>query len=415
MNLELFIAQKVFSEKENKKGVASRIVSIAVASISLGLAVMLLSVAILFGFKKEVREKVIGFGSHFQVVNFDRNYSYETLPIQIDSLLIQKFEATPHVSHLQFFATKPGLIKTDKNIHGIVLKGVDHNFDWSFFKKNMVEGSTPVFGTKRSNEVIISQRVADLLQLKLNDPVFCYFYLEGSETPQSRRFNISGIYQTSLEEFDELFVIGDLRHIQRLSKWNKNMISGYEILIDDFKYLDITNQNLETITLNYANEKSMLLVQKITDKYSMLFDWLAVLDMNVWVLLVLMIAVAGINMISGLLIIILERSRMIGILKAMGYPNFSLRKVFLYLTGFLSLRGLIWGNIFGIGIALLQYFFHIIPLDPASYYLDTVPILLNPGYIILLNIGTLLAIITMVFIPTLYISKITPVDSIRFE
>ncbi len=415
MNLELFIARKVFSEKENKKGVASKIVSIAVASISLGLAVMLLSVAILFGFKKEVREKVIGFGSHFQVVNFDRNYSYETLPIEIDSFLIQKFENIPHVKHLQFFATKPGLIKTEKNIHGIVLKGVDHNFDWSFFQKNLVAGNTPNFRGKRSNDVLISERVSNLLQLKLGDPIFCYFYREDSEIPLSRKFNITGIYRTSLEEFDELFVVGDLQHVQRLSRWNSNKVSGYEISIDNFKYIDETDRKLETITLNYASEKSMLLVQKITDKYSMLFDWLAVLDMNVWVLLVLMIAVAGINMISGLLIIILERSRMIGILKAMGYPNFSLRKVFLYLTGFLSLRGLLWGNLFGIGIALLQYFFQIIPLDPSSYYLDTVPILLNPGYIILLNVGTLLAIIAMVFIPTLYISKITPVDSIRFE
>lgn len=377
---------------------------------------MIISVAILIGFKEQVREKVIGFGSHFQVVNFDSNFSFETQAIEIDSTLIKKYLSIPHVKHIQQYATKPGIIKTDSEIHGMVLKGVSKNFDWSFFNKNIVAGSVPSLNQSgKSNEVIISEKVSLLLKLKTGDPFYCYFYNQGESAPRSRKFTISGIYRTSFEEFDQIYVLGDLQNVQGLNNWNENQISGYELMIDDFEQLDQVFDVLRDVTLNSATDNSMLKVYSIITRYSMLFEWLSVLDMNVWVLLALMIGVAGINMISGLLIIILERTRMIGILKALGFPNISVRKVFLYLTVFLSTKGLLWGNLIGIGICALQYFTGIFKLDPASYYLDTVPIAMNFLYILLLNIGTLLAILAMILIPSFFISRITPVEAISVE
>lgn len=416
MNTELYIARKVFSQKGSVKGIASKIVSIAVASISLGLAIMIISVSVLLGFKKEVREKVIGFGAHFQVVNYDSNTSFETQPIAIDSNLIAEYLKVEHITQLKQFATKPGIIKTDTEIHGMVMKGVDSNYNWTFFKANLVEGNLPdLTGNESSNEVIISEKVSQMLKLNVGDYLYCYFYNEGERTPRNRRFTITGTYRSSMAEFDELFILGDIRQVKQINGWHSSEISGYEITIDDFKLLDEVYNHLREITLNNVSEQSMLRVFSIVQKYPMVFDWLSVLDMNVWVLLVLMISVAGINMISGLLIVIIERSQMIGILKAMGYSNFNIRKVFLYLSAFLSIRGLLWGNLIGIGLCLLQYFTGILTLDPESYYLDTVPIVFNIGYILLINIGTLVSIVAMIILPSMFISRISPVDAISFE
>ncbi|HNZ71375.1 MAG TPA: ABC transporter permease [Prolixibacteraceae bacterium] len=416
LNTELFIARKVFSQKENKNGISSKIVSIAVASISLGLAVMIISVAILVGFKREIRDKVVGFGSHFQIVNFDSNASFETQPISIDSVMIKQFLNAGHVNHIQAFGTKPGLIKTDDAIHGVIVKGVDTNFNWEFFSQNLTKGNIPSYKPDgKSNEVIISEKISKLLKLNIGDPLFCFFYNQGENAPRSRKFTISGIYRTSLDEFDEMFVIADLRHIQDLNNWNSNEVTGYELTIDNFEYLTPTFEKLREITINNANENSTLRVYSIITRYPMLFDWLSVLDLNVWVLLFLMVAVAGINMISGLLVIIIERTRMIGILKALGFPNISVRKVFLYLSGFLSAKGLLWGNVIGIGLCMFQYFTGIIKLNPDTYYIDTVPIVMNIGYIILLNIGSLLCIVAMIILPSLFITRISPVEAIVVE
>ena len=416
MNTELFIARRVFTRKENKKGISNRIVSIAVASISLGLTIMIISVSVLIGFKSHIREKVIGFGAHFQVVNFDSNTSYETKPITIDSTLIKKFLSVEHVKHLQFFATKPGLIKTDSDIHGMILKGVSGNYDWEFFSKNLIAGKIPRYEPdKKSNDVIISQKMSRLLRLKVGDPLYCYFYNQGETIPRSRRLTISGIYQTSLEEFDDKFVLADIRNVQSLNGWSESEISGYELTLDDFNMLDKVFPVLREITMNDANQNSILKVYSIVTRYPMLFDWLSVLDTNVWVLLVLMVAVAGINMISGLLIIIIERTRMIGILKALGFPNFNVRKVFMYLTAFLSVRGMIWGNVIGISLCLIQHFTGVLKLNPELYYIDTVPVAFNILDILLLNAGTLISIIAMITIPSFFISRITPVEAISVE
>jgi len=406
----------VFSQRENKKGISSRIVSIAVASISMGLAIMIISVSVLIGFKNQIREKVIGFGAHFQIVNFDSNSSYETSPITIDSLLITQYLNVEHIKHIQYFATKPGIIKTDEDIHGMIMKGVCKNYDWNFFSQNLIAGKIPEFkDSEKSNDALISEKISKLLKLKVGDPLYCYFYNQGETTPRSRKLSVCGIYRTSLEEFDERFVIADLKNIQNLNNWTSSEITGYELLLDDFSELKNAYSTLREVTLNNSNENSTLKVFSILTRYPMLFDWLSVLDMNVWVLLALMVAVAGINMISGLLIIIIERTRMIGVLKALGYPNFSVRKVFLYLTAFLSVKGLIWGNVIGIGLCLIQYFTGVLTLNPEMYYLSTVPIALNMGYILLLNIGTLICIIGMITVPSFFISRITPVEAIAIE
>jgi len=377
---------------------------------------MIISVSVLIGFKNQIREKVIGFGSHFQIVNFDSNLSYETKAVTVDSALIEKFMSAPHVKHIQFFATKPGIIKTENDIHGMILKGVSHNFDWSFFKQNLIAGKVPdISKDEKNNDAIISEKISKLLKLKIGDPLFCYFYNEGETSPRSRKLNICGIYRTSLEEFDEMFVLADLRQVQGLNNWKPSEISGYELSIDDFTQLKLVFPILREITLNEASENSTLRVFSIKTKYPMLFDWLSVLDLNVWVLLVLMVAVAGINMISGLLIIIIERTRMIGILKALGFPNFNVRKVFMYLSAFLSAKGLIWGNVVGLGLCLLQYSTGLLKLNPELYYIDTVPISFNFFFILLLNIGTLVSIIGMIIIPSFFISKITPAEAISVE
>jgi lipoprotein-releasing system permease protein len=416
VNTELYIARRVFSQKGQQKGIASKIVSIAVASIALGLSVMIVSVAVLIGFKKEIREKVIGFGAHFQVVNYDSNSSFETSPIQEDPELLEQYRQLEQVAHIQSFATKPGMIKTDSEIHGMVLKGVDVNHNWSFYAQHLIDGALPDFTTKEASvEVIISEKISRLLQLKTGDFLYCYFYNEGESNPRSRRFTITGIYNTSMEEFDELFVVGDLRQVKLLYGWHSSEISGYEIFIHDYTQLEKVYHSLREITLNNASEQAMLRVYSIVQKYPLLFDWLSVLDLNVWVLLVLMVGVAGINMISGLLIVIIERSQMIGTLKALGYSNLNIRKIFLYLAAFLSIRGLIWGNVIGIGLCLIQYYTGVLQLDPESYYLDTVPVVINLLYIVLLNAGTLITIVGMILLPSMFISRISPVDTISFE
>lgn len=416
MNTELFIAKRLFSGKKKEKNISAQIVTIAVASISLGLAIMLVAVSVLFGFKSQIREKIVGFSSHFQVVNFDANNSYETQPIEMAPNILSDFRNAPGVQHIQFYATKPGIIKTDDHIHGIVLKGVDAQFDWSFFNKNLKEGMLPLLtDTAPSNDVLVSQKVANLLNLKTNDPLYCYFYDEANKLYRNRRFQISGIYDTGFNDFDQLFVMADLKQVQRLNGWSETQVSGFEIQVDNSDNLELYLPDLHNITLLHASDEVMLKVSTVVERNSLLFDWLSVLDLNVWVLIVLMLVVAGINMVSGLLVIILERTQMIGILKALGQTNFSIRKVFLYLSALLATRGLLWGNLIGLGLCAVQLFTGVLRLDPASYYLDTVPVLLQIWPVVLLNVGTLLAIVSMLIIPTLFISKITPVEAIRFE
>ena len=414
MGLELFIARKIHFSKEGSRQVTPPAVRIAIVGIALGLTVMILSVSIIIGFKKEIRNKVVGFGSHIQITNFDNNRSYESTPILISDTLIEEISAYPGIRHIESFATKPGILKTENDFQGIVLKGIDQNFDWTFFKKNLKEGDTITLDpTEVSTEVLISQYLSNLLHLKAGDSFLSYFL---QEKIRARKFTIAGIYETGFSDYDKLFVIGDIRQIQRLNGWEENQVSGLEIMIDDYNELDKTSEDLFFLIAEKTDrDGKKYLTRSIKDLNPMIFNWLDVLDTNVVSLLILILAVAGFTMISGLLIIILERTNMIGILKALGQNNKSIRKVFLYVSFFLIGKGMFWGNIIGISFCLIQSHFKIFKLDAATYYLDAVPIDLSIGIFILLNIGTLIASMAMMLGPSHLISRIEPAKSIRFE
>jgi lipoprotein-releasing system permease protein len=418
LNINLYIAKRIFSAKENKDNLSHHIVNIALFGIVLGLIVLILSVAIVTGYKLEVGHKVIGFGSHLQIVNLDTNESYETSPISDNQPFLQELGKIKGIRHVQVFATKPGIIRTDEEIQGVVLKGIGPDFDWSFFKQNMIEGDTfTVQDTIRSNKVWVSKQMADLLKLKLGDDLFMFFLdPQESAMPRQRKFELAGIYKTSLEEFDRMFVLVDINHIRKLNNWEMDKVSGFEIFVDDFKQLSSQQKTISNLLLRYTTADSPVLhVISIKEKYAHIFDWLGLLDMNVWVILSLMILVAGFNMVSSLLVIILERTQMIGILKALGAQNWSIRKVFLYFSGMLIIKALFWGNLIGIGICLLQQYTHILKLDPTSYYLAYVPVNMSVLSIILLNLGTVVITFLMLLIPAYFITKVSPEKSIRFE
>ena len=414
MNTELFIAKKITNQEDNQKQVSGPIVKIAVFGISLGLIVMILSVAIITGFKNQVSEKVIGFGSHIQVTNFDSNQSFETTPINRNQLSQPLLNSIKGIKHSQVFITKSGIIKTKDNIQAIILKGVDREYDWSFFKKNLTKGTIfNINDSVKSNSILISEYVANLLKIKLNDKIIIYFI---QDPPRMRRFKVSGIYKTGIEDFDKTFALIDMQHLQKLNGWKKNQISGYEIIIENYNNLEsLTDSVFEIAGYHFTEDGARLKVTNINNIYPQIFDWLNLQNINVWVILALMLIVAGFNMISGLLILILERTNMIGVLKALGYHNWKIRKIFLYQSGFLIVRGLLWGNAIGISLCFIQQYFGIIPLDEATYYIDKVPINLKLTHLVYLNLGTLILTIGMMVIPSYLISKISPAKAIKFN
>lgn len=387
---------------------------IAIAGIAMGLAVMILALSILTGFKKDIRDKIAGFAGHLQIINLDSNYSYETAPVNTEQDFLVTLKNTRGIRHIQQFATKAGIIKTDNNIQGVVLKGVGPDYDWSFFEKSLVEGAIPkLTDSTRSEGVVISKKISEMLDLKLNDP-FAMFFVQ--DPPRQRRFSVDGIYETSVEEMDKIFVLCDISQIRRLNGWSETQASGFEILIDSFREIDEMTMVTRSI-IGYPTIPDMekLKVSNIRLKYPQIFDWLNFQDTNVIIILILMLTVAGFNMISGLLILILEKTNMIGILKALGSGNRMIREIFLWQAAYLIFQGLLWGNLTGITLAWLQKRFSLITLDPSSYYLSTVPINLDLLHIVFLNIGTMAVIILMMLIPSHLVSRISPVKAIRFN
>ena len=414
MNLELFIAKKIHFSKEAGKQITPPAVRIAMIGIALGLAIMMLSIAIIVGFKKEVRNKVIGFGSHIQITNFDNNSSYETIPIAVSDSLLNWINAYDGIKHAERFATKQGILKTDTDFQGIVLKGVDENYDWTFFQKNLKEGVIPTISPDKSTtDIIISAYLCNRLNLKLGDSFLSYFI---QENVKARRFHIAGIYDTGFLDYDKLFIITDIKQVQRLNEWSADQVSGIEIMVDDYNRLDQVAEDIyfDMAKLQDKNGNTFY-TRSIKELNPMIFNWLEILDLNVIVILILMMAVAGFTMISGLIIIILERTNMIGILKALGQNNTSIRKIFLYISFFLIGKGMIWGNIIGLAICFIQSQFNVVKLDPSVYYVEAVPIDLSLSSFILLNIGTLAAAMLMMLGPSYVITKIDPARSIRFE
>jgi lipoprotein-releasing system permease protein len=417
LNTELFISRRLFFDKENRKHLSQRIIRIALFGIALGLTVMIVSVAVVTGFKDEVRQKVIGFGSHIQIINYDSNNSYETLPVSDQQPFLNDIETLPNIKSLQPYATKPGMIKTSEYIQGIVLKGVTANYNWHFFEQNLIKGTIPELNdSNRVNQVLISEKIANMLKLKVNDNAIFYFITGNEVIPRMLQMKVSGIYRTGFEDFDKIFVIGDIKNIQRLNNWSPSQITGFEIMTSDFSKINDLEQQIRNIIIRYRNEDSEILrTQAITRVYPQIFDWLSILDMNVWIILLLMVLVASFNMVSGLLVLILERTSMIGVLKTMGSKNWSIRKIFIYLSVLLTSRGLLWGNIIGVSIIFTQKIFHLIKLNPESYYVDYVPMNFSLIHLLLLNIGTITVTSLMLIIPSYFIAKISPEKSIRFD
>jgi lipoprotein-releasing system permease protein len=417
VNLEFFLAKRIHfsSDKGDNRLVTPPVVRIAMAGIAIGLAVMIVSVAVVTGFKKEVRNKVIGFGSHIQLTNFDNNISYETVPLAINDSLRNVLENTAGVRHTEVFATKPGIIKTDDNFQGIVLKGVGLDFDTVFFRKHMVEGEMlRIDSVKLSNDAIISRSMANMLRLDCGDSFLAYFV--NSRDVRVRKFHITGIYNTGFSDYDKLFVICDIRQIRHINGWDNDMASGVGIFIDHYNAIDELTDELYFSLINRKDRLgNTYYIRSIKELNPMIFNWLGVLDSNVAVILILMILVSGFTMISGLLIIILERTNMIGILKTLGENNCSIRKIFLYVSFFLIVKGMFWGNVIGIAVCLLQSHFKWIKLDPETYYLDAMPIDMSLVTLLVINTGSLAVSMFMMLAPSFLITKIEPATSIRFE
>ncbi|HOW08210.1 MAG TPA: ABC transporter permease [Bacteroidales bacterium] len=414
MNLPYFIAGRLIKGRREGTSFSRPINVIAIVAIATGLAVMIIAVSVLTGFKQQIRDKIVGFGSNIQILNFDSNYSLETIPISSNQEFIPEIKSLPGIKHVQVFATKAGIIKTKNAIQGVVLKGVGSDFDWEFFKSNMIEGTVfTVTDTGRTNQVIISKKISEMLGLKTGDSFAMYFV---QDPPRSRKFTISGIYETSLEEFDKMYVFCDISHIRRLNGWEDDQVSGFEIFINDFDRLDDMFQAVrDAVGYRLVENETRFKVTSIRMRYPQIFDWLNFQDMNVLIIITLMLLVAGFNMISGLLILILEKTNMIGILKALGSENKTIRKIFLYQAVYLIVKGLLWGNLIGLGLALLQEKTGLITLDPTSYYIKTVPVNLDLTHILLLNAGTIAAIILMLIVPSQLVSRITPVKAIRYD
>lgn len=414
MKLELFIVNKIKSGGISGKRLAGPVVKVAVAGIILGMVVMIISMATGLGFKKEIREKIIGFGSHIQVVSYDFNLSFETNPIERDSVLEQKLIEIPAVEHLQRFATKPGLIKTRDEMQGVVLRGVGPEFEWSFFSSIIARGDALTLPEERaSNGILLSDDIAAMLNLEVGDKVPMYFF---EDQIRARNFIVKGIFDSHLPEFDETFVIVDLRQVQKLNNWTENQISGYELLTGSFEGIMETGMQVSRAVAGHISEDgTMLRTKTIKQSQPQIFGWLDMLDMNIVVIIVLIVLVAGFNMITGLLILILERTNMIGILKAIGITDWSLRKVFLTLASNIALKGLFWGNLIGLAFCWAQSHFGFLSLNPDNYFLDTVPIHLSFLHILLLNVAAVIAIFFMMLGPSYLAARISPVKAIRFE
>ncbi len=414
MNLEFFIAKRIYFNDDRKKQAAKPAIRIATIGMALGLVIMIVALAVVMGFKREVRLKVIGFGSHIQLTNFRSGQSYETLPIEAGDTLLAGLERIEGVSHVQRYATKPGMIMTADQFQGMVLKGVGQEYDMTFLREHLLEGEVPSFtDTVASNQILVSRAMAAKLHLQLGESVYTYYI---QENVRARKLKIVGIYETNFSDYDNLFVIGDLYTVNRLNKWEADQVSGVEIQIERYEELEDMAYEVYLYTDSLVDgHGNTYYTQTIEELNPQLFAWLDVLDLNVWVILILMLGVAGFSMISGLLIIILERTNMIGILKALGDTDRSIRKIFLYFSAFIVGKGMLWGNAIGLLLCWVQHQWHIVKLDPVNYYLDSVPVYLNVWVWLLLNVGTLIVSILILVGPSYLISHIHPARSIRFE
>ena len=415
LNLPLFLARRIYKDKGDKYKVSRPAIRIATIGVAIGLAVMVVTVSVVLGFKHPIRDKVVGFGSHIQVENFLALQSTDPYPICVDDSLMRVLRSTDGVKHVERFALTQGILKTDSDFLGMTFKGVGPEYDFTFIRQNLVAGDIPEFSDQSSHyKLLVSQMTADKLKLAVGDKVYAYFI--SNNDVRARRFTVSGIYQTNLTLFDQSLCFTDLYTAVRLNNWLDGQCTGAEITVADFGRLEETAANVvERVNRTPDKYGDILTSQTIDEAYPQIFSWLDLLDINVWIILALMVCVAGFTMISGLLIIILERTQMIGTLKALGARNSTVRHTFMWFAAFIIGRGLLFGNIIGIGIVLLQEHTGVVSLDPTSYYVSTAPMELNVPFIVLLNVATLLISLFVLIAPSYLISHIHPAKSMRYE
>lgn len=406
MNTGFFLARRLVSGGKGK--FSFTFIIIAITSIGLGLAIMFIAVAILTAFKQEIREKVVGFNGHILITRFTESIENEPPPVNQNQLFLTKLKSHPSIRHVQVFATKTGIIKTAEHIQGVVFKGVGSDYAWDFFEDRMEAGHIfKVRDTARNDSVIISVKLSKLLELKLYDPIRMYFI--NGEQITGRKFIISGLFDTGLEEFDKLYVIGDIRHVQRISGWQSNEVGGFEVFIKNFDDIDQMGAYI------YHQIGFSLDASTVKSNFQQIFDWLDLQDINVLIILILVIMVSSTTIVSTLLILILERTGMVGILKALGMKNVQISRMFLYQGMYITLRGMFWGNIVGFTLCLLQMKFKIVRLPEESYYMSAIPIRLDFLNIMIINAGTFLLCSLIFLLPTMVIARITPLKAIRLN
>ncbi len=411
MNFEFFIARRIIASKDYKSSISAPIIKIAITAIAIGIIMMLVSIATGVGLQKKIRDKVSAFNGDIIITNFDTNFSNDSqIPISKEQDFYPNFSSVEGVNHIQVTALKGGVIRTAEDFEGIVVKGVGDDYNWETFSDFLIEGRLPDYSENLNDEILISQYLANRLQFNVEDRVNTFF-LQDAENKKTRSLGLKivGIYNSGFQQFDEQYLIADIRHIQRLNKWDDNQIGAFELFVDDF-------DNIQAVGNAVYNETpSTLDTQTIRQKYGAIFEWLDLFDFNIALIIGIMILVAGINMITALLVLILERTQMIGILKALGSNDWSVRKVFIYNAMYLIGVGLFWGNVIGLGLLFLQKYFKLFPLNPDTYYVTEAPVYIDIGYILLLNAGTFILCLLMLLIPSYIIAKISPVKAIRFE
>ena len=411
MNYEYFLAKRIIGNKSYKSSVSAPIIKIGIAAIAISTIVMLIAIATGIGLEHKIRDKAVAFNGHITISNFDSNASEGAqVPISKDQVFYPEFNSVEGVSHVQAVANKFGIIRTNTDFEGLFLKGVGTDYDWRYFKEFLIEGRLPSYTQKYSNEVLISKYLADRLVFVVGDSFQMYFMKsDPSQPPSIMKYVVVGIFNSGFEELDKTYVIGDINHVQRLNRWSKDQIGNFEVFISNYNDLDRLGNEV------YAQTPSTLDAMTVKQKYATIFEWIPIFTTNIYGIIGIMILVGAINMITALLVLILERTQMIGILKALGSSNWSIRKLFLYNASYLIACGLFWGNLIGIGILLLQKQFEFLKLDPSVYYVTVAPVYLDWTYVVLLNLMTFVLCLLMLLIPSFLISKIMPVKAIQFE
>jgi lipoprotein-releasing system permease protein len=410
LNLEYFIAKRLIAAKSYKSSISSPIIKIAITAIAIGIIMMIMAVATGVGLQDKIREKVSAFNGHIIISNFDDNQSQVTIePITIQQSFYPQFKNVQGINYVQAVASKAGIIRTENAFEGIIFKGVGKDYHFANLEEYLVKGTLPNLKSELNTQVLISEYLANRLQLKVGDSFLTFFMKENGKLPNKRNFKITGIYNSGFQEFDATYVIGDIRHVQRINKWKSTEVGAFEVFIDDFSKIKEKGEAVyKEIPATYNSTT-------IEEKYYSIFEWLKLFDFNIVVILIVMIVVATINMVVALLVLILERTQMIGILKAMGATNWNVRKIFLYNAFYLIVRGLFWGNAIALSLLLVQKYFGVIQLNPESYYVNQAPVSINFMHIALLNAGTIAVCLLVLLIPSYIITKISPVKAIRFD